>query len=318
MKSKGTNRTLDSCAEPQQCWRPIFPLPETGRQKAPCPPHGAFAFIGGGSLYRPPDGSDLSYVYHVDMPSTLPRWSLRKLVSAQWPIRLKSKAFAILWVMCAHYDPQIDPARLYAHFGVNDPPLNLKPSLWPGYFGPFIRRHDFSDVGDEAVPFRELMVGSFGLIPNWSKDATIARRTYNARSETVHEKPSYRDAWRLARHCIIPAEAIYEPDWRSGKAIPTRITRADGEPLGIAGLWAAWKGPTGEITHSFTMLTINADSHPFMRQFHKQDDEKRMVVILNKEDYDAWLQAPAGESQVFLRQFPADNLRAEQPQRLLL
>lgn len=220
--------------------------------------------------------------------------------------------------MCAHYDPQIDPARLYTHFGVNDPPLSLKPSLWPSYFGPFIRRHEFSDVGDEAVPFRELMVGSFGLIPHWSKDATIARRTYNARSETVHEKPSYRDAWRLARHCIIPAEAIYEPDWRSGKAIPTRITRADGEPLGIAGLWAAWKGPTGEMTHSFTMLTINADSHPFMRQFHKPDDEKRMVVIVNKEDYDAWLLAPAAESRDFLRQFPADNLRAEQPQPSLL
>ncbi|WP_265944279.1 SOS response-associated peptidase [Dechloromonas sp. A34] len=228
------------------------------------------------------------------------------------------RRFAILWVMCAHYDPQIDPARLHTHFGVNDPPLGLKPSLWPGYFGPFIRRHEFSDVGDEAVPFRELMVGSFGLIPHWSKDTTIARRTYNARSETVHEKPSYRDAWRLARHCIIPAEAIYEPDWRSGKAIPTRITRADGEPLGIAGLWAAWKSPTGELKHSFTMLTINADSHHFMRQFHKPEDEKRMVVILNEENYDAWLRAPAAESRDFFRQFSADNLRAEQPQSSLL
>lgn len=232
--------------------------------------------------------------------------------------RPSPSGFAILWVMCAHYDPQTDPARLHSHFGVNDLPLGLKPSLWPGYFGPFVRRHEFSNVGDDAVPFRELMVGSFGLIPHWSKDATIARRTYNARSETVHEKPSYRDAWRLARHCIIPAEAIYEPDWRSGKAIPTRITRADGEPLGIAGLWAAWKSPAGELTHSFTMLTINADSHPLMRHFHKPDDEKRMVVILNKDDYDAWLLAPAAESRDFLRQFPADNLRAEQPQSSLL
>lgn len=220
--------------------------------------------------------------------------------------------------MCSHYDPQTDPARLHANFGVRDLPLGLKPSLWPGYHGPFVRKHEFADVGDEAVPFRELLVGSFGLIPHWSKDATIARRTYNARSETVHEKPSYRDAWKLGRHCIIPAEAIYEPDWRTGKAVPARISRADGKPMGIAGLWAAWKSPAGDLIHSYTMLTINADNHPFMRQYHKPDDEKLMIVILNEDAYDAWLQAQASESRDFLRQFPADNLVADQPQKSLL
>lgn len=219
--------------------------------------------------------------------------------------------------MCSHYDPQIDPARLRTHFGVDNLPLGLKPSLWPGYHGPLLRKHQFADVGDEAVPFRELLVGSFGLIPHWSKDATIARRTYNARAETVHEKPSYRDSWRHAKHCIIPAEAIFEPDWRSGKALATRITRADGKPMGIAGLWAVWKGPKGDV-FSYTMLTINADDHPFMRQYHKPDDEKRMVVILNEGDYDDWLQAPAPNSRDFLRQFPADSLQAEHAQSSLL
>lgn len=220
--------------------------------------------------------------------------------------------------MCSHYDPQTDPARLRTYFGVDDIPMGLKASLWPGYHGPFVRKHEYADVGDEAVPFRELLAGSFGMIPHWSKDATIARRTYNARSETVHEKPSYRDAWRLARHCIIPAEAIYEPDWRSGKAVPTRITRADGKPMGIAGLWSVWKEPTGNVTHSFTMLTINADDHAFMRQYHKPEDEKRSVVILHEQDYDAWLQAPVSASRDFLRLYPAENLVAEQPQQSLL
>jgi putative SOS response-associated peptidase YedK len=216
--------------------------------------------------------------------------------------------------MCAHYDPQTDPARLKSFFGVSDLPLGLKQSLWPGYVGPFIRKHEFADVGDEAVPLRELLVGSFGLIPHWAKDATIARNTYNARSETVHEKPSYRDAWRLARHCLIPAEAIYEPDWRSGKAIPTRIARADGKPMGIAGLWSSWRNPSGETIYSYTMLTINADQHPLMRQFHKPDDEKRMVVIVPDADYDAWLRASTADSRAFLTAFPADNLVAEQAQ----
>lgn len=219
--------------------------------------------------------------------------------------------------MCSHYDPPTS-SRLTTFFGVGDLPLGLKPSLWPGYHGPFLRRHEFADVGDDAIPFRELLVGSFGLIPHWSKDATIARRTYNARSETVHEKPSYRDAWKLSRHCIIPAEAIFEPDWRSGKAVSTRITRIDGKPMGIAGLWSAWKEPNGTVTHSYTMLTINADDHAFMRQYHKPDDEKRMVVILNEGDYDAWLSAPVAGSRDFLRQFAADNLAAEQPQQSLL
>lgn len=144
---------------------------------------------------------------------------------------------------------------LNAFFGVSDVPLDLKSSLWPGYFGLFLRKHAFADIGDDPVPLRELRVGSFGLIPHWAQDSTIAHNIYNARSETVHEKPSYRDAWRQAQHCIIPAEAIYEPNWRSGRAVPTHITRADGKPMGIAGLWAMKRSPAGDIT----MLTINAD-----------------------------------------------------------
>ena len=214
--------------------------------------------------------------------------------------------------MCSHYEPVINAATLNEHFGVDDLPANLKPSLWPGYIGPFIRQHEYAHVGDEAVPFRELMVGSFGLIPHWSKDATIARRTYNARSETAHEKPSFRDSWRLARHCIIPAEAIFEPDWRSGKAVPTRIIRSDNKPMGIAGLWTGWKQPNGEILRSFTMLTVNADDHPFMRNYHKPQDEKRMVVILQENEYDAWLASAPDESRYYLRQFPEEMLAISQ------
>ncbi|UMZ10666.1 SOS response-associated peptidase family protein [Pseudomonas sp. MPFS] len=117
------------------------------------------------------------------------------------------------------------------------------------------------------VPWRR---NTFGLIPSWSKDNKIVRYTYNARSETVAEKPSFRNAWRRGQHCIIPAVAIYEPDWRTGKAIATRICRADGEIMGIAGLWEQWQNPDmGEVTHSYTMLTVNADEHAFMRNYHR-------------------------------------------------
>ena len=148
-------------------------------------------------------------------------------------------------------------------------------------------------------------------IPHWSKDTKIARHTFNARSETVGEKPSFRDPWRKGQRCIIPAQAIYEPDWRSGKAVATRIALASGEPMGIAGLWAWWRSPTGEEIHSYTMLTINADEHGLMRQFHKPTDEKRMVVILPPERYRDWLVATLAESTGFMQAFPADLLTAE-------
>ena len=96
------------------------------------------------------------------------------------------------------------------------------------------------------------------------------------------------------------------------------IEHVEGKPLGIAGLWSSWKNPKDGWVHSFTMLTINADDHPFMQQFHKPDDEKRMVVVLDSADYDAWLQAPDANSRDFLKQFPADNLVAQQPQQSLL
>jgi putative SOS response-associated peptidase YedK len=88
--------------------------------------------------------------------------------------------------------------------------------------------------------------------------------------------------------------------------------------MGIAGLWSVWRNAQGVITHSYTMLTINADEHPVMRQFHKPEDEKRMVVVLEEDQYDAWLRAPAAESREFLRQYPAENLVARQPQKSLL
>ena len=161
------------------------------------------------------------------------------------------------------------------------------------------------------MPAREALTGVFGLIPAWAKDDEFARRAYNARSETAATLPSFRDAWRQGHKCIIPADAICEPDWRSGKAQAMRIAHSNGGALGVAGLWSAWKSPAGDWIYSFTRLTINADDHPLMRNFHKPDDEKRMVVILPEASYDDWLNAPAAQSMAFMRPYPADQLLAQ-------
>lgn len=215
--------------------------------------------------------------------------------------------------MCAHYEGISDPTGYPEHFRASNPLEAGKVDLWPGYLGTFIRRHPHADVGDEAVPENEAVPGVFGLVPHWATDIKLARSTYNARSETIAVKPSFRDAWKKSRHCIIPATAIYEPDWRSGKAVPTRISRADGLPMGIAGLWDSWKQPDGAWLHSYTMITINADSHELMKSFHKPADEKRMVVILPEAAYGDWLDAPPDISMDFMRAYPADHLVAATP-----
>ena len=211
--------------------------------------------------------------------------------------------------MCSHYQSLKEAQRYERSFGVRPPPEPGKYDLWPGNLGSFIRRHPQADVDDEAVPRFEALNGLFGLVPHWATDTKIAKHTYNSRSETAAEKPSFRDAWKRGQHCIIPADSIFEPDWRSGKAVATRIERADGEPMGIAGLWAAWKSPKGELVHSYTMLTINADGHDLMTRFHKQTDEKRMVVVLPRDRYASWISATPAQRMGFMQQFPADQLQ---------
>lgn len=110
-----------------------------------------------------------------------------------------------------------------------------KLDLWPGYLRSFVRRHPHVDAWDEAVPERECLGGVFGMIPHWAEDTMIARHTLNSRSGTAAEKSSFRDAWRKAQYCVIPAEAIFEPDWRSGKAVATKISHQCGDSLAIAG-----------------------------------------------------------------------------------
>ena len=222
--------------------------------------------------------------------------------------------------MCSHYIAEKARQQL-ARFGVQLPfDWELGPSgnhIYPTQWAPIVRRPPEHDSGDDSVPDRELVLARFGLLPGFAKDEKYGLRTYNARSETVASLASFKGSWAKTRHCIVPASSIYEPDWRSGQHVPTRIERLDGQPMGVAGLWQPWKSPSGEWIQSFTMLTINADSHPIFNQLHRPDpkrpsdkQDKRMVVILPEAAYAAWLDAPAEQSMDFLRPYPAEQLLA--------
>ena len=107
-----------------------------------------------------------------------------------------------------------------------------------------------------------------------------------------------------ARRCIIPAASFFEPCWETGKHIPWRFRRADGDPWGLAGLWNTWTDKeTGEVVESYTMLTINADAHPLMSRMHRPDpkrpanmQDKRSVVPIELVDVDSWLTAPVEQA----------------------
>lgn len=208
--------------------------------------------------------------------------------------------------MCANYQPVTAQDRLLRHFGVQRPRDDVPPEIYPGGLAPFVVR-----AADRVALERDARIGLFGLLPTWAKDLAFGRRTYNARSETVHDKPSFRDAWRRARRCIVPVEAVYEPNWESGRAVPWRIARRDGLPMGVAGLWGWWRGPDDREWLSFTMLTVNADGHAVFGRMHRPGEEKRMVAILDEAEYDRWLEADADQARALLRAYPADGLHAE-------
>ena len=121
----------------------------------------------------------------------------------------------------------------------------------------------------------------WGLIPHWAKDPKIGSRMINARTETVAEKPSFRNALRR-RRCLVLADGFYE--WRrDGKMkTPMRIAMRSGEPFAFAGLWETWRDPDGTVIPSCTIITTTPND--LLSPIHN-----RMPVILTKEVEDFWL-----------------------------
>ena len=186
--------------------------------------------------------------------------------------------------MCTNFTPTTRAQWVKENLGV-ELPSGFPEEAYPGYLAPVVVKSRQS----ERVACG---LARFGLIPGWAKDDKISRHTYNARSETAAQKPSYRTAWRQRQFGLLLVDNFYEPSYESGKAVRWKIDLASGDPFGIACLWDRWTDPaSGELVVSFSMLTVNADDHPVMRQFHKHGDEKRTPVIMPPELQDAWLSA---------------------------
>ena len=98
---------------------------------------------------------------------------------------------------------------------------------------------------------------------HWATDKKkFGLKTYNARSETAHKKPSYRKAWRERRFSLVLFESFYEPCYDTSKAVSWRLMRPDAEPTAIASIWERCVDKeTDEVIFSFSMLTINTYGH---------------------------------------------------------
>ncbi|UUZ68283.1 SOS response-associated peptidase [Polaromonas sp. P2-4] len=198
--------------------------------------------------------------------------------------------------MCSNYRPVTRMDRMLTFFGVERARDELPADVWPTGLAPIIRlAQDGSGkkVADEAL---------YGLLPQFAVEVAYGRRTYNARSETVHKLASFREAWAKGWRCIVPAENTFEPCYETGQVVRWAIQFYGSVPQGIGGIWREWNHPDGRKVLTFAMLTVNADGHPVYERFHKPGDEKRMPLILPQEDWGDWLSCPVSEAQKLFKQ----------------
>jgi putative SOS response-associated peptidase YedK len=165
-----------------------------------------------------------------------------------------------------------------------------------------------TDPIDAIVPgdgANRLMSMRWGLVPWWwKKSLKDVPATFNARAETLADKPMFRDAFK-GRRCIIPSSGYYE--WRKTQGVkqpgkqPYFISAADGGVLSFAGLWDTWRNPqTGEPLMSCTIVVTDANA--FTCAIHD-----RMPAILAPADFAAWLGGAGGTG--LLRPAAEDRLR---------
>lgn len=144
-------------------------------------------------------------------------------------------------------------------------------------------------MGEEGA--RALSMLHWGLVPKWAKERAIGNRMINARSETLAEKPSFREAFKK-RRCLVLADGWYEWQVAAGGKQPWFIRRKDARPFAFAGLWERWKDPANNSTlESCTIVTTDAAES--IKKIHE-----RMPVVLEEADWDRWTDTAFSDTEV--------------------
>ncbi|WP_411686090.1 SOS response-associated peptidase [Acinetobacter pseudolwoffii] len=181
--------------------------------------------------------------------------------------------------MCSNYEFPSKSQLSLLDLHAEQLELNMKSHVYPLAPTPIMMR------GAEGF---ELDIARFGLIPFWAKELKYGRHTYNARTETIASKPSFRHAWKNNQFALVPVDTFYEPKYIDGKPHWFGISREDGNPFTVAAIYDDVLIEDEKI-RSFSMLTINSDQHLLMKQFHHPDDEKRSIIVIPEESRHDWL-----------------------------
>ena len=202
--------------------------------------------------------------------------------------------------MCGRFTLASDTETLMQTFINFKIPTNLSP------------RYNISPTQDVAsvpnTPEKQVEFLHWGLIPSWAKDPKIGNRMINARSETLAEKPSFRNAYKR-RRCLVLADGYYEWQKIPGDRVkqPVYIRLKSQKPFAVAGLWEAWQ--TKEMPEPLRSCTIiTCPPNAFLEEIHH-----RMPVILPAEAYAQWLspdEQPADALQPLLIPYPGEEMEA--------
>lgn len=196
--------------------------------------------------------------------------------------------------MCGRFVLDADGQAIQQEFNLSDTPqIESRYNIAPSQPVAIIT----NDKPDELTHVK------WGLVPSWSKDPKIGYKMINARSETAHEKPSFRSPFKR-RRCLIPTTGFYEWVKADDGKQPYYIHVSDREVVGFAGLWEVWHGGDGGELWTCTILTTEANE--YTSTYHH-----RMPVILHQDDYSTWLSNDTDVTELRMLMKPYDNDKIE-------
>ncbi|MGH6770674.1 MAG: SOS response-associated peptidase [Xanthobacteraceae bacterium] len=175
--------------------------------------------------------------------------------------------------MCGRYLITTVPEAMRALFKYLEQP-NFPPryNVAPTQPIPIVRLHEGQ---------RQFALVRWGLIPAWVKDPKAFSLILQARSDSVVDKPSFKNAMKY-RRCLIPADGFYDWNEVTNPRRPYLVRPKHGGPVAFAGLWEAWMGPNGEEME--TAAVITTDANKTLAPIHH-----RMPVVIPEEAFDLWL-----------------------------
>ncbi|WP_231446103.1 SOS response-associated peptidase [Brevibacterium zhoupengii] len=182
----------------------------------------------------------------------------------------------------------LDPADLADELRLDVISYDYTPkyNVPPGSFVPIVVER----LDDSGQLTRRLETASWGLVPGWAKDTKIGFKAFNARSETVLEKPMFRQSIKR-RRCALPIPGYYEWETTEDGKQPWMMSAAGADPLFMAGLFEFWKQPDQSWLVSTTILTMEAAGH-------LQDVHNRMPVFLERGAIDGWIDPAVSSAEV--------------------